>query len=315
MKYQQVTEKERYFISRLLRAGKSVGEIVQATARHRSTIDREIKRNRDCQGHYKPLIANDMAVFRRHDSRRTTYFSETQWALVHSKIKLDWAPEQVSLKLAKNGELSIHWATIYRHIERNKLRGGKLNRHLRQFNKKRRKGYGRSDSRGVLRGKRNIKERPEAANLRSEVGHFEVDLMQGYKAQGYVMTIVDRMSRYLRIVKLIDKTMGEVSRKLIPILKAMNAKTATVDNGCEFHDYKNVENQTGVLFYFANPHCSWERGTIENTNGLARQYFPKKESMKGVTQVYCNFAEKRLNQRPRKILDLNTPEECYHENR
>ena len=313
MSYRQVTEKERYFICFLLGAGKSKTDIAKALGRTRSTIQREIKRNSDSRGHYKPLIANDMAVFRRRDSRRVTYFTEEQWAMVYSKIRIEWAPEQISGRLAAEGKLQIHFATIYRHIKRQKRQGGRLHRYLRQANKLRRKGYGRADSRGVLRGKRNIETRPKVANERREYGHYEVDLIRGYKGNGWVMTMADRMTRYTRVVKLANKSANEIAQKLIPITRRMRIKTFTADNGCEFHEYKVVEKLTGTRFYFANPHCSWERGTIENMNGLIRQYLPKKKPLTNVTQRYCDFIEKRLNQRPRKILKLKTPEEYYHE--
>lgn len=207
----------------------------------------------------------------------------------------------------------MHFSTIYRHIKKEKKKGRRLHIHLRQFHKKRRKGYGHADSRGVLRGKRNIKKRPRAATQRLEWGHFEVDLMRGYKGAGYIMTLVDRMTRYTRIIKLKNKTAYEVSERLIPLVRELKIKTFTADNGCEFHDYDIVESRTGVRFYFANPHCSWERGTIENTNGLIRQYLPKEKPFTRVTQKQCDFIAERLNQRPRKIIQLRTPEEYYYE--
>jgi transposase, IS30 family len=312
MSYRQVTRSERYFISGALAKGFSKTFIAHFLKRHRSTIHREIERNKDSKGHYKYLIAHGTAKNRLRVSRRKSYFPEAVWTLVKSNIKKEWAPEQVVGKLARTGDPTMHWGTIYREIKRDRRKGGRLFKHLRQANKKRRKGYGRPDSRGVLRGKRNISERPKAANERSELGHCEADLVRGFRAQGWVLTLIDRNARLVRIRKLRGKSVAEVNRKLIPILRDLGVKTVTVDNGCEFHGYKDVETATGALFYFANPHRSWERGSVENMNGLIRQYLPKSMALTHLTQSRCNFIEKRLNERPRKLLNFRTPEECYY---
>src|SRR6266852_4926209 len=136
MKYRQVTEKERYFICNALSMGVSKTSIARSLGRHRSTIMREISRNKDRKGHYKPLISHRLAVARRKDSRRKSYFTESQLNLVRDKIRVDWSPEQISLRFALMGEFTIHWVTIYRQIKREKKRGGFLFRHLRQAHKK-----------------------------------------------------------------------------------------------------------------------------------------------------------------------------------
>jgi IS30 family transposase len=310
--YRQVTKEERYFISGALAKGLSKTFIARFLGRHRSTIHREIERNKDRRGHYKVWIAHGTAQYRRRKSRQKSYFPEAVWAYVKRSIKTEWAPEQIVGKLTLTGGPKMHLVTIYREIKRDKRKGGRLFKHLRQANKQRRKGYGRPDSRGVLRGKRNISERPTAANERSEFGHCEADLVRGFRAQGWVLTLIDRRARLVRIRKLRGKTVQEVNRKLIPLLKELGAKTITVDNGCEFHGYKDVEKATGVLFYFANPHRSWERGSVENMNGLIRQYLPKSMALTHLTQARCNFIEHRLNGRPRKTLNFKTPEECYY---
>ena len=312
MKYQQVTEMERYTLSLALSQGVSKVQIAHALGRSRSTIQREIKRNRERNGYYKPYIAQEIAAFRRKESRRKSYFTEGEWASVYKKVRLEWAPEQITAWLAKTRSVQMHFGTIYREIKRNKRRGGYLFRHLRQANKKRRKRNGRPDSRGVLRGKRNISERPKAADKRTEKGHWEADLVRGFQAQGWILTLIDRKARLVKIRKLHGKSAREVNRKLIQMVRKYGIKTLTVDNGCEFHGYKEVEKATGVKFYFANPHRSWERGSIENMNGLIRQYLPKSMVFTNLTQARCNWIESRLNNRPRKILNFKTPKECYY---
>lgn len=312
MSYRQVTEFERYFISGALANGLSKTFIAQFLDRDRSTIHREIERNRDSRGHYKFLIAHGSALFRRKDSRRKSYYPEPVWAYVKSNIKTEWSPQQIVGKLASLGIPAMHYSAIYREIERDKRKGGALFKHLRQANKKKRKSYGTPENRGVLPGKRNIIERPREAEERSELGHCEADLMRGFRAQGWILTLIDRKARLVRIRKLNGKSAEEVNRKLIPLLKELGVKTVTVDNGCEFHSYKAVEEATGVKFYFANPHCSWERGSIENMNGLIRQYLPKSMPLDKITQAKLNFIEGRLNGRPRQMLGFKTPEEIFY---
>lgn len=312
MSYLQITENQRYIIAHMRTQGKSVFEIARETGRHRSTIAREITRNRSSDGRYQPYIAQQGALYRRSISRRNSYFKAADWQLVLRKLRLEWSPEQISLKLAERGQLHIHWETIYRYIKADKDNGGMLYHYLRQSPKQRRKRYRSRDSRGILPGKRHIDERPQAAKDRAELGHFEIDLVHGFQGRSCVMTLVDRKSRLTIIAKLKNKTVKEVNAHLIPIIIKYGIKTITSDNVCEFHGFKEVEKATGVKFYFATPHHSWERGTSENTNGLIRQYLPKWMSMRYVTQVFCDFIAQRLNQRPRKILDLETPEERHY---
>lgn len=311
MSYRHVTKEERYILSRALVKRVSITQIAHTLGRSRSTIQREIKRNKDKKGHYKPLIAQDRAVFRRTDSRRKTYFTEENWDQIREKLRVDWSPEQISLRFAQFGILQIHWVTIYRQIRRDRRKGGQVFKHLRQAHRRRRKGYGKPDSRGQLRGKRNISERPKAATARLRRGHGEADLVRGHRGQGWLLSAIDRKHRYLELKKLKGKSMKEVNRKLIGVIRNMGFKTLTVDNGTEFHGFKDVERATGVKFYFANAHRSWERGSVENVNGLIRQYFPKSMSLLSVTQERCDFVAMRINQRPRKILKLKTAEESY----
>lgn len=168
------------------------------------------------------------------------------------------------------------------------------------------------NSRGILRGKRDISERPEAADKRLGKGHFEMDLVHGDRSRGCILTLVDRKTRLVFIRKLKDKSIEEVGKALVPVIRHHQIQNITSDNGPGFHDYKRVETLTGVKFYFAKPYPSWERGTSENTNGLIRQYLPKWMSMTRVTQWDCNAIAQRLNRRPRKILNLTIPEEAHY---
>jgi IS30 family transposase len=313
MSYQQVTSEERYSLSAYKGMGFSISEIARKLGKHRSTIYRELKRNRADDGTYKTVRACEKANARRWRTRRHSYFSQRVWGWAESLLKKDWSPEQISLVLRLFRMASISTETIYKWIWKDKQAGGTLYLHLRQCAKLRRKRYRAYDSRGVLKGKRPLTDRPRAASERSRKGHFEIDLVHGKTGTECILTLVDRKTRFLIIKKLRNKTVAELNEALIPLIWKFDIKTLSSDNGCEFHGYKEVEAQTGAKFYFAPPHQSWERGTIENTNGLIRQYLPKQQSMAGLTQWECNAIAEKLNRRPRKILNLTTPEAAYYD--
>jgi len=250
---------------------------------------------------------------RRSRSRRNQQFTEEQWRLVLACLNQLWSPEQISGRLRFLGLLSISHETIYRYIWRDRCCGGALYTYLRQAGKQLRKRYGAYDSRGRLAGKRHISERPAGAENRSRMGHLEGDTVIGTFDRHCILTLVCRKSGYVEIGKLWGRTTQSLNRRASNLIRKARhrVRTITVDNGTEFHGYKQLEKATGVKVYFATPHHSWERGTSENTNGLIRQYLPKRKSMKGVTQRDCTRIARALNNRPRKRLGYRTPAEVY----
>jgi IS30 family transposase len=302
-KYRQLTSGERYELRALRRQGCSNAEIARALGRHRSTIGREIARNSRKDGGYRPYTADEMSRARRRRSRRNRRFTGPDWALVVARLQEEWSPEQISGRLALSGELRISHETIYRYVWDDRRHGGALYLHLRGARKKRRKRYGRYDSRGRLAGKRMISERPPGAENRSRVGHLEGDTVLGTDRHA-LLTLVDRKTGYVLIGKLRARTVEATNRRAIDLINnaARRTRSVTVDNGTEFHGYKAIEAATAADFFFATPHHSWERGTSENTNGLIRQYAPKRTSLAHLTQNDCDSIARRLNHRPRKRL-------------
>jgi IS30 family transposase len=311
-KYHQLTSGERYELRALRRQGCSNAEIARALGRHRSTIGREIARNSRKDGGYRPYTADEMSRARRRRSRRNRRFIGPDWALVVARLQEEWSPEQISGRLALSGELRISHETIYRYVWDDRRHGGALYLHLRGARKKRRKRYGRYDSRGRLAGKRMISERPPGAENRSRVGHLEGDTVLGTDKHA-LLTLVDRKTGYVLIGKLRARTVEATNRRAIDLINnaARRTRSVTVDNGTEFHGYKAIEAATAADFFFATPHHSWERGTSENTNGLIRQYAPKRTSLAHLTQNDCDSIARRLNNRPRKRLAYRTPAERY----
>ena len=300
--YKQITTEERYIISHLRRQGASRANIARQLSRARSTIWREIHRNSSRSGVYRTSKAIEKTNGRRIRSRKKPHFTPDDFALVEGLLSIKWSPDEISKKLRLGGQLRISHETIYRHVWRDKKRGGGLFRYLRHAMKRRRKRYGAYDSRGRVSGKRLIDERPLSAKNRSRKGHFEVDTMMGRGSKHCVLTLVDRKTGYLVIKKLQRRTTEEVNKQLQMIIEGGNHtfRTITADNGTEFHQYEQIEQKTGVPFYFARPYHSWERGSIENANGLIRQYLPKTRPMTHLTQTECDAIATELNERPRK---------------
>ena len=315
MTYHQITFEERYTVGLLRQQGLSSAGIARLLGRHRCTIGREVRRNgtpRD--GCYRPLLADWYARGRRSRSRRNRRFSPADWAQVQELLREDWSPEQVAGWLRRFQLLRISHETIYRFIWAEKEAGGTLHQHLRGARKQRRKRYGRYDSRGRLAGKRPITARPPDVEARTELGHWEGDTMLGDSQAGpCVLSLVERKTGYLLLGQLRQRTSAFVNHRARQLIARQPhpVRTITVDNGTEFHEYAALEQATGTAFYFATPHHAWERGTNENTNGLVRQYLPKRESMAHLTQHDCNRIATKLNRRPRKRLGYRTPEECY----
>lgn len=314
MSYHQITREDRYTISALRKQGLSPADIAKHMGRHRSSIYREINHNRCNDGHYRPSKADTRTATRRSVSRRNQQFTQDDYRLVDEHLRKDWSPEQISGYFKANDLLSISHETIYRHVWEDKAEGGDLHTHLRGACKRRRKRYGAYDSRGRLAGKRHIDERCEAANERTEFGHWEIDLVHGKGSKDCIVTLVERKTRYTLIGKLKSKTKEQTNTRTLKLINPITStfKTITADNGTEFHGFANIEKKGELEFYFATPYHSWERGTNENTNGLIRQYLPKKESMSSLTQARCNAIAKKLNSRPRKILGYHTPEEAFN---
>jgi transposase, IS30 family len=312
--YRQITSGERYAIAALRRQGLSVRAIARDLGRAPSTISREVARNMRRDGGYRAFTACEHAHARRWRSRRGSHFDREEWQLVEELLELDWSPEQVAGWLRLHGLLLISYETIYLHVWRDKRAGGKLWTHMRQAGKKRRKRYGAHDSRGRLAGKRHISERPAEVEARAVVGHWEIDTVKGDdQARHTVVTLVERATGFLVMGKLARHNAADATRRTVELIARHpgRVRTVTADNGSEFHSYAEIEAATGARFYFATPHHSWERGTNENTNGLVRQYLPKRRSMAHVTQADCDAIAKKLNTRPRKRLGYRTPEECY----
>ena len=315
MSYHQLTSSERSILAHLKWQGHSLSEIARQLGRHRSTISREVRRNKTRAGYYAAYIADRAYRGRRRRSRKNQHFSRADFMLVDFYLRCFWSPEQIAGYLGLKRIMRISHETIYAHVWEDKAPGGDLHTNLRQASKVLRKRRRTYDSRGQLAGKRHISERSIAADNRSRFGHAEIDTVMGHGSNDCIVTLVDRKSGLTRIAKLNSRTTEELNEKTVKIIQRDPGRyrTITADNGTEFHAYDAIEKVTGVKFYFATPYHSWERPTVENTNGLIRQYLPKRKSMKKLTEEDCLAIERSLNTRPRKRFGFRTPEEVFYD--
>ena len=308
--YTQLTQEERYQIEALLKMGHHQSEIATVLKRHKSTISREVGRNRGLRG-YRPKQAQHLALARRETKAKPRIAPGT-WEWVESLLREEWSPEQVSGWLSMEQGLHVSHEWIYQYVYADKRRGGDLHAHLR-CQKKRRKRYGSNERRGQIRGRVSIDERPEIVEERSRTGDWEADTVIGKPGGPVLLTLAERRTRYSIIAKAPDKSAQAVTDALLTVLQphADLVHTLTYDNGKEFAYHQTVAEGLDAQGYFAHPYHSWERGLNENTNGLIRQYLPKGTDFRTLTLEKVRSIMDRLNNRPRKCLGFKTPNQLF----
>jgi IS30 family transposase len=306
MSYTQLTQEQRYQIYALLKTEHSQTEIASEIGVNKSTVSRELSRNRGKRG-YRPKQAHRFAEQRRRKSAHNRISTEI-WTQIDEKLRQDWSPEQVSGWLKKNTDTAVSHEWIYQYIYADKRSGGDLHKHLR-CQKKRRKRAGNYDRRGKIPDQVSIEERPEIVEKRERLGDWEADTMIGAGKQGAIVTLVDRKSRLTLLKQVSRRTAAAVEQAIFELLRPFQESTYTItcDNGKEFASHQRIAHKLQASVFFAHPYSSWERGTNENTNGLIRQYFPKGSDFSSITDDQISFVKERLNDRPRKCLDFQAP--------
>jgi transposase, IS30 family len=312
MSYKHLTEEERYQIDDLRREGFKQNFIAKILKRSPSTISRELSRNEGARG-WRPRQAQSKAAERltSRGSNNARKVSEVAWDYAEKHLTEDqWSPQQIAGRAKLEGLPTISHETIYQHILKDKRSGGNLYTHLR-CKKKRKKRYGSARStRGIIPNRVDIDKRPAIVESRRRIGDWEGDTIIGSHTRGSVIaSMVERKSRYTVLTKSKDKTttavIKSINQRMLPIADLVH--TITLDNGKEFSMHEVLATVLDADIYFAKPYHSWERGLNENTNGLVRQYFPKKSSFDNITEYDLQRVVKKLNHRPRKCLGYQTP--------
>jgi IS30 family transposase len=308
---------EREEISRGLARNESVRQIARTLGRPASTVSREITRNRG-RRRYRAVDADDRA-WRRARRPKACLLGRNPVlrAYVAARLGEDWSPEQIAGVLAKDAPIGtgvrVSHETIYKSlfVQSRGVLAKELQKHLRTGRPTRRNirntvtGQWRSQIKDAV----SIRERPAEVEDRAIPGHWEGDLLLG-RHWTQVATVVERATRFTVLVALDGRDMTTVtaglSREMTRLPERLR-KSLTWDRGMELADHRTVTVTTGLDVYFADPRSPWQRGTNENTNRLLRQYLPKGQSMAHLTQDDLDAIAAKLNTRPRKTLDFDTP--------
>jgi len=318
MPYQHFTSDERDQLQVLLSAGLEKWAIARILVKHISSIYREIERNQR-EGYYYAHHADSAAYQRRRVSHPSPKRGNIE--LMHEvekRILEDHSPEQIAGRLkhehSDDPRWHISYETIYQHVYAASRHGSSLGTHLRQGKKKRRKRLSGKDRRGGIPNRRFIDERPPLVDEKSRFGDWEGDTIEGGRKQGYVGTFVERTSKYLVAFPMHNKTarcLIHNARRAFAILPDTCKYTVTVDNGKEFAQHERLSKALHMQVFFAHPYHSWERGLNEHTNGLLRQYLPKKMPLNRLTPRELAIYVNKINTRPRKSLNYQTPREVF----
>jgi IS30 family transposase len=318
-----LTLAEREEISRAVVAGHSMRSIAAQVGRAPSTISREIKRNggQEC---YRASQAEQSAWDRGQRPKIGKLAANRALArIVAAKLRLQWSPEQVAGWLKRtypdDPSLQVSHETIYRSLfiqARGALKK-ELVEHLRRTRAMRRSRHHtqKTDDHGRITDTVSISERPASAADRAVPGHWEGDLLFGSK-NSQIATLVERHTRYAMLVKVSGKDSETVINALIKHARKLPEelyKSLTWDRGTEMAQHKRFTLATDIQVYFCDPQNPWQRGSNENTNGLLRQYFPRQTDLSGYSQAQLNAVARRLNERPRKTLNYETPAERFHQ--
>jgi IS30 family transposase len=311
--YKQLTYEQRCQIEALIKSGMTQQEIADVIGVSQPTISRELRRNRGERG-YRHKQAHRKATTRKQDAVRAVKMTDSMVALIEEKLCQKWSPEQISGWLQEEQEESLSHERIYQHIWEDKKAGGDLYTHLRRQGKKYQKRSNGKRSRGQIRNRVSIDERPDVVDEKSRIGDWEIDTVIGKGHSGALVTIVERATQFSLVANVANKSAEAVTAATIELLMPYSGAvhTITADNGKEFAYHEQLTKVLGAAVYFAHPYHSWERGLNENTNGLLRQYWPKDTDFKKVSDDEVYEVVTELNTRPRKTLGFKTPQELMH---
>ena len=309
---QHLNETQRYTIYRMRKDKKTQAEIARAIGVSQATVSKEQKRNSCSNGHYSPKMAQVFADDAKQRSHKPRKLDADMKAFIVGKIgKFQWSQEQIKGYCDANGieMVSVEW--IYRLIRDDKRNGGTLYKHCRHRLKHRKRCVGAGV--GHIPDRVSIHQRPDSVEDRKEFGHFEMDLIQNGK--DFILTITERKTRFLLMERLANgKNADGVAKTVIWLLKPFkrHVLSITTDNGGEFARHKLVSKALNAPVFFADPYSSWQKGTVENTNKLIRQYINKQMNISNITSNNLLVIQNKLNYRPRKVLAFNHPAALFY---
>ena len=313
MNYKQLTMMQRYQIEALNKEGLSQRAIAKNIKVHHSTVSRELSRNKHDNGDYYAQSASISTRLRYQYKSKNRRLNKTHISYIRSSLKKGWSPEQISGRMKLDDMGSLSHETIYQYVYHNQRSGGKLYKYLRHKNKKYTKRSAQHKSRGQIKDRVSIDNRPAIVETKKRVGDWEIDLIIGKHHHQAIVTIVDRCSKFTLMKKVDSKQARDVTKATIELMQPIKNHTHTItsDNGKEFSYHKEISKALDTGFYFAHPYRSCERGLNEHTNGLIREWFPKDKLFEEIKSSQIVEVQNSLNNRPRKILDYQTPAEVF----
>ena len=309
--YNQLTSEQRYYIEVSLQNRMSKKMIAEHLNVHISTVYREIKRNGG-KFHYHHRLAQGKCDERKHRMRGIRTFTLDMRKRIFSlMVQEQWSPEQIKGYMERNGERCACVETIYSYIRFDRRNGGTLWKHCRH-----RLRHVHRPVTGAIKDRKMIDMRPDEVDGK-RFGDWEMDCIVGSEGKGVILTLVERSTNFMMMRRLPKGKKAEALAKtvvsmLLPYKK--HVRTITTDNGSEFADFKYIEKHIDTQVYFAHPYSSWEKGRIENMNGLVRQYITKDMQLVDIDDETIKQVQYKLNRRPRKKLDFDTPKSSFFKN-
>ncbi len=302
---------QRYTISVCLREKKSLTKIAKLINVSKSTVSREIKRNSNMHRHYVAIDAQQFSEMRKSIPRRPRKLSKEDWQDIELCIRRRWSPETIAGVRKRDGKscVSVEW--LYHIIRRDKERGGTLYTYLPHHLKHRRRPV---SARIPIRDRVSIDERPAVVDERSRFGDWEMDTIIGKGGKGAIVTLVERTSKKLLMARSPrGRDAKAVARLVVQLLRPFERHVLyiTTDNGTEFAGHKYIAKMLHTKVYFTHPYSSWEKGLVENTNKLVRQYIPNGTDFSSLSDDYILHVQTELNLRPRKLLNFLSPKQKF----
>jgi len=308
-----LTKEQRYQLDTYLKCEKSKRFIAEAIGVCPSTIYRELKRNSTKRGKYNAAFAQELAEEKKERFKRIRLFTNQVEHLVIKYISQEqWSPEQITGYCKTQDIPMVSHERIYQYIRKDKQNGGELYKHMRHRLKHRKRPVG--EDRIPIKNRVSIEKRPEIVDKKERFGDWELDTIVGPNNKGAIVTITERTTNFFLMKKLNGKNAKELSKTLINMLLPYknNIHTITTDNGTEFADHQNIAKKLDAEIYFTHPYSSWEKGLIEYTNKLIRQYIEKKETFEKYDNKHITKIQRKINRRPRKKLDYKSPTEIFY---
>ncbi len=315
-----LTYYERQMLQYWLRTKMSLRDITKIMKRTHSVLSKELKKTSDGNRiKYRADIAQNKYENRQHKQRKGKLDKHPLLKeYVEEKIKENWSPEQIAGRLKANqANILISHESIYYYIYNKAEKYKKLHTHLRTNRIKRKKQGKRKGGKVLILQRKSIHQRPETIQEKTRFGDWESDTMEftRIKNNSFLSVQFERKSKLVRMRKMIKKTAEETNNALINTIEttpSQMVKTITFDNGSEGAKHYQIAQNYGIETYFCDPFCSWQKGGVENTNKLIRQYLPRKTDLNNFTDYDIYLIQEKLNNRPRKSLNYQTPNEVIN---